>query len=126
MSLIDIISDMTENTDIQYLDLPNITAISNNTFNITDPNLTIDNLIESLITYSYLMLNSRGIINEILWRIGHSIEHVDKYFETKLDHDAIHYNKWNNYHLQYHFTETSDTFFMNEMKNIFISLKTSR
>jgi hypothetical protein len=71
MSLLDAIKTCDDSNDFSsndLMNLPFIQLIADNKFDILSRSL--DELIESVVTYSYLMIDSVDVIKEIVWRLG--------------------------------------------------------
>lgn len=79
-SLLDTIQECTREqiTTNDLIQLPFIEEIASNKFNIHDK--TIDQLINSLITHSYLNIDSKQLIDEILWQLGGNENEFNKWF----------------------------------------------
>src|SRR4051794_10129658 len=69
-SLLDTITECSKEklTANDLMQLPFIQEISNNNFTLSDK--TLDQLIQSLVTYSYLNIDSKLVVSEILWLLG--------------------------------------------------------
>lgn len=109
MSYIDIIKEL-DYHDIDSLKLPYSAEIINNRF---DPEMrTIDELLESIITYSYLNLDSKKVIDSLIWKLGGDegwfnkffMKDNDKYILRK-DIDKVHYNELSRYFNKRHYPE---------------------
>ena len=88
-SLLQTLDECSDNDNYKnlLLDLPFIKNIMDNNFNIQENKL--EDLLESLQTYSYLNIDSKIIVDEIIWRIGEEEELFNKYFE---EIDWLQYN----------------------------------
>lgn len=81
MSLNELFTDnISELTDIH---LPYYNDIINKSFIID--NKSLDELLESLKTFSYLGIDSSYVVREIIWQIGFSQDTFDKYFVKNED-----------------------------------------
>jgi hypothetical protein len=94
MSLLETIKTCQDGNNVGVNDLmsvPFIEQIVNNEFDITSK--SIEQLSQSLVTYSYLNMDSKKVVDELLWLIGDSEEEFNKWFVVITKGGKFSFNK---------------------------------
>ena len=82
MSLLDVINSCDDSNDFVFsrdlMHLPSIESIINKSYDVKSK--TLDELMEALTSYSYLNLDGKDVVEEILWILGENKEIFYKFF----------------------------------------------
>jgi len=90
MSLLDVIKNCDDGNSIKIndlMDLPFIDLIVNGKFNVE--NKTLDELMVALKTYNYLNIDSKIIMNKLLWELGRNEKKFLEFFDEKSDENKF-------------------------------------